>query len=72
MDLDFDLATAAIAGDGAKPPVVKLENRKLVWARKMRQQPQNLLLERAINQLGQLSAEASSIYSGNVGIQKNK
>ncbi|CAK5070421.1 unnamed protein product [Meloidogyne enterolobii] len=61
MELNFDLSSLSIPGCVLKSPLSKLENSKIQWARKARQQSEFLLLSRAIDDLAKLSAEAQSI-----------
>ena len=61
MDIPFNLAD--LIPGGAQPPIARLENKKLLhhWSRKLRRQPRSILFEKAIDLLGQLSAEAQSL-----------
>jgi len=59
MDIPFNLAD--LIPGGAQPPIARLENKKLLhhWSRKLRRQPRSILFEKAIDLLGQLSAEVN-------------
>lgn len=57
MQVNFNLSALTIPGCVLQLPVSKLENSKIQWARKARQQSEFLLLGRAIDDLGKLSAE---------------
>ncbi|KAL7069998.1 hypothetical protein ACQ4LE_011174 [Meloidogyne hapla] len=61
MELNFDLSSLSIPGCVLQSPISKLENSKIQWARKARQQSEFLLLSRAVDDLAKLSAESQSM-----------